>query len=215
MRGAGLQQMPGLDPKLIPPRGAKQVGMTDDDRPIYELENWYDPHLSSKNKVPVLDADGEEVWRKHPTTGDKLTQVMRIKPVYRTRRFVLEGTRNGHVLIVEGFEATAATKKTNAKVAARQRFNDELAEIATEQGMSAGEFVRTILGRAKVAVAEEIAGTEDFPVNRTGGWWLLSNGMKHKGDRASAEKAEALLVLEAEATIEEDFMTPVIEEETT
>ena len=139
-----------LTAALIPPRGAKQVGVFDDGgagKIIYERK-VFDPDATKRNKVQATDADGNPKWRKHPTTGENVYPIYEIEPVFRVQRFILSATRNGGVRIQENFEPTVEELRERALQERKQTFLEELVDVAVSRGVTARELVDDIIGTA-------------------------------------------------------------------
>lgn len=169
---------------LIPPRGAKQVGVHDDGgsgKIIYEMR-VFDPDTTKANKRQKVDAlTGEPMWRKHPTTGENVYPIMEIEPVFRNKRFILVADKNGRVRMQENFELSPSDIAEREQLERKHSFLEDLALEASKRGVTARELVNEIIGEVTepgevtpvgglqltdeaesvVAEAEELLGTLD------------------------------------------------------
>jgi len=140
-----MPKIPPIKSELIPPRGAQHVGIHEDGRIIYEMK-VFDVDSTKAAKTVKLDAKGEEVWAKHPTTGENLYPVLVTTPYFKTIRFVLFNDGNGNVRLQQGFETSAEDRAELAQIKARQAFAADLSEEAVRRGLTARELVGKILG---------------------------------------------------------------------
>jgi hypothetical protein len=175
--------------ELIPPRGAKAVGTHTDGRVIYEMKDQLDPRMTEK--VPVLDpTTGEEMWKKNPSTGEPMYPLMRAVAVYRDMRFVLERDGRGQVARQEGFEPTAEELAQMKSARDREVFAEDLAQEAVSRGLNAGAVLDMLSGGKKIPDPNQPPPDAQYPWDKKGGHWVLSDGSKFRGTRAAAEDAE-------------------------
>ena len=157
--------------ELVPPRGAdvegifRQSGSPHNGRIIYTVVE-VDPVATKATKAIKLDAAGNEVWKRHPTTGEPLYPMLKKTVTYRTRRFVLYGQEVGrHVKMVEHFEPTAEELAALAQKDAERDFFAEFVREAAKSGLSAAQIVQKIkadtLADGESAEAVELDVTED------------------------------------------------------
>lgn len=202
-----VDSLPKIQPhatELIPPEGAKPVGVHTDGRVIYEMKI---PDLTkiAKNKVHVTDPEtGEPLYKKHPNTGEKMYPIMRAVPHFRIQRFVLQRDGHGNVYKRENFEPTPEEISFLKKLQEKREFSERLADIAVERGISADELVLRMLGasdtvqnkpgQVTVNVPEEDL---EYPHYRGGGHWTLSDGSAFRGSRDAAMAAESTIMAQA------------------
>lgn len=138
-------------PDLIPPPGAKPVGVFDDGSPggkiIYELKVLDVPAMKA-GKVQKVDYDGAPVFKKHATTGEAMYPIMVLpQPIFRVKRFILVADQTLKVKMVEHFAETPADiaeREDRRKVSA---FSEDLAREAISRGYSnASEMLAALLG---------------------------------------------------------------------
>jgi len=178
--------------ELIPPRGAKAVGTHTDGRVIYEMKDRLDPRATKK--TPLLDpTTGDPMWKKNPATGEPMYPLLRAIAVRRDYRFVLERTGRGGVSLQENFEPSK--KEVASMRAARERevFGVDLAHEAVSRGLSAADMLDMLSGGKKIPSPNQPPPDVQYPWDRKGGHWTLSDGSKFRGSRAAAEDAEALI----------------------
>lgn len=153
----------GLDPKPVPPKGSRRVGMTDDEHDIWE--NEFPVAVIRKPKI----VDGKEVWRRLPN-GEPVTQVMVKTIVKQKRRFVVQPHRTGCCSLNFHFEPDPAEKQRIARQTRVREFQQRLAEAAVDQGLSVEQLVGAIVGKmapagdpaqAELDIVTEEAGEED------------------------------------------------------
>lgn len=147
-----LSAIKPIDSKLIPPRGAKEVG-------------FFTPPGGGETKViyemDVLDLvamkQAKEVVRD-PKTGEPLlgnalgpaehryTRYRHKGPIWRKSRFILVRDGNGNVKKQEGFEPSETEVRERERLERRDAFISDLAEAASQRGMSASELIESVLG---------------------------------------------------------------------
>jgi hypothetical protein len=130
--------MKGLDPKPIPPQGSKIVGQHEDGRPIYELRE------KTQIGKRIKKVNGEEVWKKHQTTGEPMYPVYERIMGEKVRVFVLEPQHNGNVLINENFQQNAEDKAREEERNRIAAFQSELAAAAIKRGLSAEDVLEQL-----------------------------------------------------------------------
>jgi len=173
--GAAVLDAPTLPAmELIPPREAdvegvfKQPGSAHHNRIIY-TETELDLEATKASAKVKLDANGNEVWKKNPNTGEAIYPILVKTPVYRQRRYVLWGDdRNRHVKKVYHFEMTAQElAEVKQKEAEATFFRDFVAEAA-KAGLTAAQVIAKIkadiLGPGEqdveLSVTEEVVAAE-------------------------------------------------------
>lgn len=169
-----------------PPRGAKPTGeMTARGDPVWEHEIVM--VARDERGVPVkdavLDPKGEPRWRKHPTTGEALYPIEKVRRERRKRRFVLHIERNergvatGMITKNYNFEPDPAERDRLERAAAKRDFQDRFAEAAVARGLSVDQLLDQVLGAAPepaVKAAESDEAPETYPKMRGVGKWALS-----------------------------------------
>lgn len=209
-----LRMLPEPTKGVIPipkaPRGARPTGeMTAHGDPIWEVEELVIVRDGNGRPVkdPVLDPEGKPRWRKHPTTGEALYPIERIRQEKQMRRFVLHIERNergvamGSVTKQYHFEPDPEEKERVARAARVREFQDSLAERAVERGVGVDELLDQLTGaRNPPGPAEEDAS---YPKMRGVGKWALSAEHEARyeageiklfqGTKAAAQEAAAKL----------------------
>lgn len=203
MRVETLSRIRRLRPDLIPPRGAKPVGLHDDGRMIYQMERR-DHEATKKNREQVTAPNGEPLFRRD-ANGEPYP-VMRAKPVTYMAEFVLERSPAGAVFLNENFRASEQEKEQDRLAKVRNQFGEVLAKTAVERGLSAEELIARLLDPIKEAGPGQVLVEEDYPIHRGGSAWILSNGDTFHGKRHGAQEAES-------AVSGKQFGTPEVEVE--
>ena len=143
--------------QLVPPRDAEPVGFVESGdfkgRVIYEQETL-DVAATKASKVIKTDPiTGEEVWAKHPTTGEKQYPKFKTTPVFRRRRFILVANDIARtVKMIENFEMSAEERAELAERNKRETFLSELINGAVARGMTADELLTEVTGKAAAAL---------------------------------------------------------------
>lgn len=146
-----LAQAPKL-PKmeLIPPQGAevdgvfRQTGSPHDGRIIY-TETVLDVAATKASARPKLDANGNEIWKKHPTTGEAQYPILVKDTKWKDVRYILNGQEIGrNVKRIYNFEPTAEELRELARKQAERDFMREFVSAAVDAGMSPAEVVAKI-----------------------------------------------------------------------
>ena len=65
---------------------------------IFQGEMVYIEKYMESVKIPRVDREGNEVWIKHPVTGEPIRQVMDMELVPREREFILHDLGNGQTV---------------------------------------------------------------------------------------------------------------------
>lgn len=134
---SGLTIAP-LRAEAKPPEDSKIVGQHTDGRAIYEREIV---EVVGKEHVEI---EGVKQYRKHPTTGEPLTPILRQVKRTRKQRFVLEVTNVGTVYINEGFEPDAEEKARLEMKAAEAKIQGELVSEMAKRGLTAADLLNAI-----------------------------------------------------------------------
>lgn len=133
-----LQRMKGLDPKPIPLEGSKIVGQYEDGRPIYE---WRGREQVGKR---IKKVNGEEVWKKHQTTGEPLYPIYERVMGEKVRVYVLDTHSNGSVTVNENFQNNEEDRVRQAERERIAAFQSELAAAAIKRGLSAEDVLQLL-----------------------------------------------------------------------
>jgi hypothetical protein len=145
-------------PELIPPQGAKPVGVHGPTgKIIYEME-VRDIAAGRAAKTQKIGPDGEPMYKKHATTGEIMYPIFDRPPViFRTSRFILIGTQSQGVKMVENFEESRediAERTQRDKVA---NFTEDLANEAVKRGFDSASEMMDQLFQNKEQPLEETA----------------------------------------------------------
>ena len=152
-QAAVLQQRPQkVDPKLIPPRGARPVDVFDDGTMtgaiVYEMEVIDFDEMKRLKTQAVSPVTGELLWKKN-VAGQPIVPVLRLpkKPPKRKKRFILRSYQTGAVRMIENFEPDPEKQKAHKEREQVEAFADDLAREAIRRGFSnAAEMMAAILG---------------------------------------------------------------------
>ena len=158
--------------ELIPPRGAevegvfRRPGSPHDGRIIY-TETVLDVEATKASATPKLDSQGNEIWKKHSTTGEPLYPILVKTTKYKDIRYILQPQEVGrNVKKVYHFEPTAAELKLIAQKEAERNFLEDFVSAAAASGMSAAELVAKLkadtLGEGEDPDAVELDVTEEI-----------------------------------------------------
>lgn len=186
-----------LKPDLIPPRGAKAVGVYDDGSPtgaiVYEMD-VLDVQEMKRQKYQKRDpVTGELIFKKHPTTGENQYPVLVLpKPIMRRKRFILRSYRTGQVRMVENF---AETPEDIAEREERQRveaFSHDLAVEAVRRGFpNAAEMMSTLFGDdTEVDEATQVMVSEATQIVESGQLETAEGEATQPAEQAPEQPAE-------------------------
>lgn len=148
MRRHNLQTIGGVDPRIIPPKGATRVGEVEWGG---ERKTVYEETFTEYRKVPLV-IDGEEQWRKNPQTGQPVSKIHKLEPHEVTREYILVASPNGQVRREFNFREDPEVIERQKREAAAQEIQEELAAEMVERGLSVGELLDQI-GRTEPAPA--------------------------------------------------------------
>tara|TARA_Y100000310_G_scaffold273098_1_gene288388 strand:- start:3042 stop:3536 length:495 start_codon:yes stop_codon:yes gene_type:complete len=135
-------------PDLVPPTGAKPVGVHEPTgKVIYEME-VLDVETMQAKKKQKIDYEGNPVFKKHPTTGEAQYPIFQLpEPIFRTKRFILQAGPSQKVAMVENFAETPdeiAERTERQKV---ESFTADLASEAVRRGFTnASEMMDSLFG---------------------------------------------------------------------
>lgn len=181
----GFAQINVRLPDLIPPRGAKAVGVFDDGvtpggKIIYEMD-VLDINAMIAGRAPLLDANGEFVYRRNAAGVPVNQRFVLPKPMFRRKRFILVAHAVQKVTMVEHFEESAADKRDREEKQMVAGFAQDMALEAVRRGFgSAREMIDALLGKADERSPELAQMTEDADT-------LLEEGTALGGEEIEAE----------------------------
>lgn len=174
-QAAVLKQRPQkVEPKLIPPRGARPVDVFDDGSAtgaiVYEMEVIDFAAMKAAKKQAKDPVTGEPLYRRN-NAGQPIVPVMRLpKPIKRKKVFILRSYKTGQVRMIENFRpdpAKVAEKRERAQVAA---FAEDLAKEAIRRGYeSAAEMLGALLGDAEPDAEDQATIAEADSLVESGG----------------------------------------------
>lgn len=138
-------------PELIPPPGARPVGVFDDGSPtgkiIYE-QKVLDVEKTVALRRPRLGPDGEPMIRRNAAGIPQQIVYELPVAVWRVRRGILMPFRNKKVKFVERFEESPQDIREREERKMVEGFSSDLAKQALAAGFkNAGDFVAALLGR--------------------------------------------------------------------
>lgn len=176
--GSQQTRLPGRrklrHPELIPPAGAKAVGVDDSTQKIIYEMNVLDVQAMMAGKTQKLDYEGRPVFRKHPTTGEPMNAILVLpsEPIMRKKRFILNSTDSLKVKMIEGWEDTPAEVADRDRRAQEAAFSSDLSAEAVRRGFTtASEMMAALFGDAEQpkeikAVIAEADAIEGMPITR-------------------------------------------------
>jgi hypothetical protein len=211
MSSATLPKIKPLIVDVEPPEGAVIVGRTPDGRPIYKRSRMMAGPASVKK-----DRDGNDVMKKHPTTGEPAYTIMTRGPaVMETMLIVPNQQGNGNLSWEEWHMPTEEELAAERRNRAIESAKNELAAEIVDSGLTVRQFVEEIARRrvesaatpsapaAEAPVAapapENVPVVYGFPIHKHGNVWQLSDGSEFKGKKVDAQKADEALRTEAVA----------------
>lgn len=140
-------KLPKMD--LVPPQDAEVEGVF---RPgkghpfhnrIIYTQRVIDRAATLKTKRIKRDAQGNELWKKHATTGEPIYPIMEMDVVYKTDRYILNAQeRARNVKKVRNFEMTAEERAHLERKDAEANFFREFVQAAVAEGLTAAEVLR-------------------------------------------------------------------------
>lgn len=154
-QAAVLRQRPQkVEPKLIPPRGSRPVGVFEDGSPtgaiIYEMMIVDDQAMKKAKKQALHPTTGKPLWKRN-NAGQPILPVLRLpaKPIMRKKRFILRGYKTGTVRMIENFELSPERQAERDEQKKVQAFSDDLARAAIRAGYeTADAFIAAMVGGA-------------------------------------------------------------------
>lgn len=150
---AGLDLTPTKLPpmQLIPPREAEAEGVVREEGPfknrIIYTETVLDIEATKESAQVKLDAQGNEVWKKHPTTGEAQYPILKKTPVFKTIRYILVPNEHARtVKKIQNFEMTAEEKRELERREKESNFLADFIREAVKAGFTPAEVVRRMRG---------------------------------------------------------------------
>lgn len=140
-----LQQLPGVYAEPIPPEGSRVVGQLPSGQILFEREVV--EHIGKEQVV----INGVEQWKKHPTTGEPITPVMKNRFQTRTQRFVLHRGRNACNTIVEVVPPSPEETAHMERLRAINETKERLAEALVDNGVSIDALIGALKADDKPA----------------------------------------------------------------
>lgn len=200
---ATLKRMEPLHAPIIPPQGAVAAGVTPDGRQLYTMTR------KRSRSVPKLDANNQEVWRKHQTTGEPMYKLNRAQPYDEIKLFTIESEGNGNNRMVDFAWPTEAEKAEARRLLAIEEMQGGLAAALVDRGFTPEKLIAAISALDRPTVPPEpvsivvpvVVDTPPdhaeleapvlYPVkDENSNWWTLSNKQRVQGE-AGAREAEA------------------------
>lgn len=166
-----FQQEPKL-PKmeLIPPRNAEVEGVFRQPGPfngrIIYTETVIDVEATKASARIKKDAQGNEIWKKHPT-GEPAYPILVKDTKYKSVRYILGANNIGrHVKRIYNFEPTPAELAELARRDAERDFLREFVTEAVSQGLTPAQVVAKVkadtLGAGESPDAVDLDLTEEI-----------------------------------------------------
>jgi len=151
---------------------------------------WQRNLIRAKRRPEIDPATGEQKWQLHPTTAQPLYPRFTLERNEIKQVFTLESDGHANLYVQDYTPPTPEEERRMEMESRANEFKDDLARLAAENGVSAGD----LLARIMASTATEPAADE-YPRKAAGvGMWELSNGSKVRGSREDAVKAEAGLL---------------------
>lgn len=162
--------------ELIPPREAevegvfRSPGSAHHGRIIY-TQRVLDVEATKASAKIKLDAQGNEVWKKHPTTGEAQYPMLVKETKYKDVRYVLHGQEIGrNVKKIYNFEPTAEELAALERREAERTWQETFFAEAAASGMSPAELIarikRDTLSEGEHEDAVELDLTEEVVAER-------------------------------------------------
>lgn len=153
--------------------------------PVYEELR---PHFRN---VPDTDADGNQVWERHPLNNSPSYRRRKVEHEMKPFRFTLFDDSNGNVRKEEYVEPSAAELRERDL---SRRKHDLLAGLV--QGMAERDITPDMLLDRMFTDEAAAEGGElqvQYPLNYAPGRWRLSDQSVMQGTKEAAEAAEGAL----------------------
>lgn len=134
-----LQQLPGVYAEVVPPEGARRTGQMDaHGRDIYERE------LREPIRKVHVEINGVLQYKKHPTTGEPITPVLKNVWETRTQRFVIIRGRNGCNGILEVVEESAEERAHVERLKKIADVKEQIAEALVDNDLSVDALIAAL-----------------------------------------------------------------------
>lgn len=160
---APVGKLPRME--LIPPADADVEGVFRGDGPlknrIIYTRRTIDVQATKASAKVKTDAAGNEVWKKHPVTGEPQYPMLVKETKWRTERFVLVANETARtVKKVRNFEPTAKELEDLARREAEANFLKDFVSEAVAQGLTpaqvVGEVRRSVMAPGEDPEAVEV-----------------------------------------------------------
>ena len=135
--------------ELIPPKEAEVEGVYQEEGPfkgrIIYTERVLDVEATKASAKVRKDADGNEVWKKHPTTGEAIYPILDKEVKTRDIRYILvPNNRARTVKKITNFEITAEERAELERREAEKTFLQDFIAAALDEGLSPADVVARI-----------------------------------------------------------------------
>ena len=128
-----LNSIRGLQPRTVLGANEQIIDTHTDGRPIIQRT------FTKEVRVPVLDKDGEQVWKMNQL-GVKTVPVFKLIPEEVTETYVYDELRTGHNMRNYHFREDASEVEARAKRARVSKLQEEFFAVAEDRGLSAAEI---------------------------------------------------------------------------
>lgn len=214
---ATLKRVEPLHAPIVPPQGAVAAGITPDGRQLYTLKR---PRSRS---VPRKDPNtGQEMWRKHQTTGEPMYQLRRPEHYEETLLFTIESEGNGNNRMTPFRWPTDEEKAEVARKVAIEQMQGGLAAALVDRGFTPEKLLdaiaaldRPVVGTPvpvsaavqTVATVSEVPAELEAPVlypakDPNSNWWTLSNKQRVQGEKLARESEARIHEVKSESVPE-------------
>ena len=162
----------------------KAAGHTPDGKQLYR---W----LRKRHRaVPLLDEDGNQIFKRHPSSGEPVVAVNKPEPYEEDLLFYIDDDGQWNKNMVFYQPPTAEQLAEEERKRRQQRGMERLMEALGAADVDPGELIDEIMARKAAPEAEP---EEQYPVMYGPGLWRLSDGSTMRGKKDEAEDAEARL----------------------
>jgi hypothetical protein len=128
-----LNSIRGLQPRTVLGDNEQIIDTHTDGRPIIQRT------FTKEVRVPVLDNDGEQVWKMNQL-GIKTVPVFKLIPEEVTETYVYDELRTGHNMRNYHFREDSSEVEARAKRARVSKLQEEFFAVAEDRGLSAAEI---------------------------------------------------------------------------
>lgn len=213
---ATLKRVEPLHAPIVPPQGAVAAGITPDGRQLYSMTR------KRSRSVPKLDANKQEVWRKHATTGEPMYQLRRPEAYSEELLFTIESEGNGNNRMVPFAWPTEEEKAETRRNQAIAEMQGGLARALVDRGFTPEKLLdaiaaldRPVVGTPvpvsaavqTVATVSEVPAELEAPVlypvkDENSNWWTLSNKQRVQGEKLARESEARIHEVKSESVPE-------------